>query len=35
MVDHKKFTVATDVEVYFCDPKSPLGSGAPARTPTG
>ncbi len=23
MADHKKFTVATDVAVYFCDPKSP------------
>ena len=23
MAAHKKFTVATDVSVYFCDPKSP------------
>ncbi len=23
MAAHKRFTVATDVEVYFCDPKSP------------
>ena len=23
MAAHKKFTVATDVAVYFCDPKSP------------
>jgi IS30 family transposase len=23
MASHKKFTVATDVKVYFCDPKSP------------
>ena len=23
MADHKKFTVATDVQVYFCDPRSP------------
>ena len=23
MADHKKFSIATDVKVYFCDPKSP------------
>jgi hypothetical protein len=33
LAEHKRFTVATDVAVYFCDPRSP-GSGAPTRTPT-
>jgi IS30 family transposase len=23
MADHKRFSIATDVKVYFCDPKSP------------
>jgi len=23
MAKHKEFTVATDVQVYFCDPQSP------------
>jgi IS30 family transposase len=23
MANHQKFTIATDVKVYFCDPKSP------------
>jgi IS30 family transposase len=23
MADHKSFTVATNVQVYFCDPRSP------------
>ena len=23
MADHKRFTLATDIAVYFCDPKSP------------
>ena len=23
MTDHKRFTLATEVKVYFCDPKSP------------
>jgi len=23
MAKHKDFTVATDVQVYFCDPQSP------------
>lgn len=23
MADHKNFTIATDVQVYFCDPRSP------------
>lgn len=24
MADHKRFTIATDIAVYFCDPKQPL-----------
>ena len=33
MADHKKFTVATDVQVYFCD-RATRGSAAATRTPT-
>ena len=33
MAQHKRFTLATDVAVYFCDPQS-RGSAAPTRTPT-
>ena len=29
---HRKFTVATDVSVYFCDPKSPWQRGSAAAT---
>jgi IS30 family transposase len=32
MADHKKFTVATDVAVYFCDPKSPWQRGTSENT---
>jgi IS30 family transposase len=35
MAAHKKFTVATDVSVYFCDPKRAPGSAARARTQRG
>jgi len=28
MAKHKEFTVATDVQVYFCDPKSPWQRGS-------
>jgi IS30 family transposase len=33
MAAHKRFTLATDVQVYFCDPRCP-GSGAATRTRT-
>jgi len=32
MADHKRFTVATDVAVYFCDPKSPWQRGTSENT---
>jgi IS30 family transposase len=32
MAAHKKFTVATDVSVYFCDPKSPWQRGRSENT---
>ena len=32
MADHKRFTLATDVKVYFCDPKSPWKRGSNENT---
>jgi IS30 family transposase len=32
MVDHKRFTLATDIDVYFCDPQSPWQRGSNENT---
>ncbi len=32
MADHKRFSLATDVDVYFCDPKSPWQRGSNENT---
>ena len=32
MADHQRFSLATDIEVYFCDPKSPWQRGSNENT---
>jgi IS30 family transposase len=32
MSNHKEFTLATDIQVYFCDPKSPWQRGSNVNT---
>jgi IS30 family transposase len=32
MADHKRFSLATDVKVYFCDPQQPWQRGSNENT---
>jgi IS30 family transposase len=32
MAEHKRFTLATDIKVYFCDPRNPWQRGSNENT---
>lgn len=32
MADHQRFTLATDIKVYFCDPQNPWQRGSNENT---
>jgi IS30 family transposase len=32
LMDHRRFSLATDIDVYFCDPRSPWQRGSNENT---